>query len=178
MSYQDGESCGHPGCLSHTTHPCEGCGRIAGKSHSYADPNAIITHVPPTGTVEALCSALKGIDLGKEDRTVVSLHDPDNQMTQEQKDFFIWLAQMGICCGLESPLEWLLNYHIHMGNLERYEDFPAKTQLSWECMFAFYKGTGPEFEDMTLEQFHSWVELQIEVRRKYAIEAHEKGKDL
>ena len=28
----DGEPCGHPGCLSHITHPCEGCGRIAGRS--------------------------------------------------------------------------------------------------------------------------------------------------
>lgn len=26
-----GEPCDHPGCLSHVTHPCEGCGRIAGK---------------------------------------------------------------------------------------------------------------------------------------------------
>jgi hypothetical protein len=25
-----GEPCGHPGCLSHVSHPCEGCGRIAG----------------------------------------------------------------------------------------------------------------------------------------------------
>jgi hypothetical protein len=24
----DGEPCDHPGCLSHQTHPCEGCGRI------------------------------------------------------------------------------------------------------------------------------------------------------
>jgi len=27
----DGVPCGHPGCLSHRSHPCEGCGRIAGK---------------------------------------------------------------------------------------------------------------------------------------------------
>lgn len=27
-----GEPCDHPGCLSHVTHPCEGCGRVAGKS--------------------------------------------------------------------------------------------------------------------------------------------------
>lgn len=27
-----GEPCGHPGCLSHVSHPCEGCGRIAGGS--------------------------------------------------------------------------------------------------------------------------------------------------
>jgi len=29
---EDGEPCGHPGCLNHVTHPCEGCGRIAGKA--------------------------------------------------------------------------------------------------------------------------------------------------
>jgi hypothetical protein len=27
---RDGYPCGHPGCLSHFTHPCERCGRIAG----------------------------------------------------------------------------------------------------------------------------------------------------
>jgi hypothetical protein len=26
----DGVPCDHPGCLSHVTHPCEGCGRIGG----------------------------------------------------------------------------------------------------------------------------------------------------
>jgi len=26
-----GQPCGHPGCLHHVTHPCEGCGRIAGR---------------------------------------------------------------------------------------------------------------------------------------------------
>ena len=26
------QSCGHPGCLSHVSHPCEGCGRIGGLS--------------------------------------------------------------------------------------------------------------------------------------------------
>lgn len=29
-SYADGEPCQHRGCLNHVTHPCEGCGRIAG----------------------------------------------------------------------------------------------------------------------------------------------------
>lgn len=28
---KDGEPCSHRGCLSHRSHPCEGCGRIAGK---------------------------------------------------------------------------------------------------------------------------------------------------
>jgi len=27
---RDGEPCGHPGCLSHVSHPCEMCGRIGG----------------------------------------------------------------------------------------------------------------------------------------------------
>lgn len=31
MKYKDGEPCDHPGCLHHITHPCEGCGRIAGR---------------------------------------------------------------------------------------------------------------------------------------------------
>lgn len=30
--FAPGESCGHPGCLSHVSHPCEGCGRIAGRN--------------------------------------------------------------------------------------------------------------------------------------------------
>jgi hypothetical protein len=29
--YKDGEPCEHPGCLSHISHPCEGCGRVAGR---------------------------------------------------------------------------------------------------------------------------------------------------
>lgn len=29
--YLDGEPCSHPGCLHHVSHPCEGCGRIAGR---------------------------------------------------------------------------------------------------------------------------------------------------
>lgn len=32
--YEDGKSCGHPGCLNHVSHPCEGCGRIAGWNKS------------------------------------------------------------------------------------------------------------------------------------------------
>ena len=29
---RDGEPCGHPGCLSHVSHPCEGCGRVGGRT--------------------------------------------------------------------------------------------------------------------------------------------------
>jgi len=34
---RDGEPCGHKGCLSHVTHPCEGCGRIGGRKHPMSD---------------------------------------------------------------------------------------------------------------------------------------------
>lgn len=30
--YMEGEPCDHPGCLRHLSHPCEGCGRIGGRS--------------------------------------------------------------------------------------------------------------------------------------------------
>lgn len=35
----DGVPCKHPGCLSHVSHPCEGCGRIAGR-RTRAAPDA------------------------------------------------------------------------------------------------------------------------------------------
>lgn len=28
---RDGQPCSHPGCLRHLSHPCDGCGRIAGR---------------------------------------------------------------------------------------------------------------------------------------------------
>jgi hypothetical protein len=34
-TYRIGEPCPHPDCLSHISHPCEGCGRIAGWPSEY-----------------------------------------------------------------------------------------------------------------------------------------------
>jgi hypothetical protein len=36
VSASPGQACDHPGCLSHVTHPCEGCGRIAGRGYYLA----------------------------------------------------------------------------------------------------------------------------------------------
>jgi hypothetical protein len=36
----DNEQCGHPGCLCHVSHPCEGCGRVAGKIEVAVDPGS------------------------------------------------------------------------------------------------------------------------------------------
>jgi hypothetical protein len=48
LGYQrlpDGVLCKHPGCLSHLTHPCEGCGRIGGISRvNEEEPMKIIVH--------------------------------------------------------------------------------------------------------------------------------------
>jgi hypothetical protein len=46
----DGVACAHPGCLSHVSHPCEGCGRIAG--HSLGDQPW-----PLRDVVQKLCEA-------------------------------------------------------------------------------------------------------------------------
>lgn len=32
MAVPEGVPCKHPGCLSHISHPCEGCGRIGGRN--------------------------------------------------------------------------------------------------------------------------------------------------
>lgn len=39
--YKDGKPCNHAGCLSHRTHPCEGCGRIGGRYFTIGTSNQI-----------------------------------------------------------------------------------------------------------------------------------------
>jgi hypothetical protein len=34
---EDGKPCSHSGCLSHISHPCEGCGRIGGRRVNLTD---------------------------------------------------------------------------------------------------------------------------------------------
>lgn len=36
--WRDGDPCNHPGCLSHRSHPCEGCGRIGGITGAQPEP--------------------------------------------------------------------------------------------------------------------------------------------
>lgn len=35
IKYDSGQPCEHKGCLSHISHPCEGCGRIGGEGIVY-----------------------------------------------------------------------------------------------------------------------------------------------
>lgn len=41
---RDGVPCNHPGCLNHCSHPCEGCGRIAGIN--FHPPEPLVPPVP------------------------------------------------------------------------------------------------------------------------------------
>lgn len=42
---RDGEPCSHPGCLHHISKPCEGCGRVGGRSVKAITTN--VYYVPP-----------------------------------------------------------------------------------------------------------------------------------
>lgn len=42
---RDGEPCEHPGCLSHISHPCEGCGRIGGKKQNNTQNTIIVEQI-------------------------------------------------------------------------------------------------------------------------------------
>lgn len=41
IEYYDGQPCEHRGCMSHQSHPCEGCGRISAKGNIYKSPYKI-----------------------------------------------------------------------------------------------------------------------------------------
>lgn len=46
IKYDNGQPCSHKGCLSHISHPCEGCGRISGKGIVYELEMKEITIIP------------------------------------------------------------------------------------------------------------------------------------
>lgn len=61
---RDGEPCSHRGCLSHVSHPCEGCGRIAGRyptDHPTAPGETRVTNeTDPQWSDTALADACDG----------------------------------------------------------------------------------------------------------------------
>jgi hypothetical protein len=50
---REGEPCSHKGCLSHLSHPCEGCGRIGGRSVVKKSP----VYIPSKAVIEVLRKA-------------------------------------------------------------------------------------------------------------------------
>jgi len=49
----DYQPCDHPGCLSHVSHPCEGCGRIAGRASSVAAQQRRAAELPSSAEAGA-----------------------------------------------------------------------------------------------------------------------------
>ena len=49
---RDDEPCKHAGCLSHVSHPCEGCGRVAGRTPNVElrGPEAALSPQAPSRT--------------------------------------------------------------------------------------------------------------------------------
>jgi hypothetical protein len=68
-------------------------------------------------------------------------------VTPEQKELFIWIAQMGIACGLEHPFEWYFNYVRHLPQLVAYPDMPKVETEAMEAFTAFYKDTASHPDD-------------------------------
>lgn len=50
-----GQSCGHPGCLSHISHPCENCGRINGRPTLYQRVKELREKMPKTKPGKETC---------------------------------------------------------------------------------------------------------------------------
>lgn len=68
-------------------------------------------------------------------------------MTQDQKDIFISVAQEGFACGLEHPLEWLMNYLLHASQIEAYDQVPRLVREVQDAFIAFFQGCGSSPDD-------------------------------
>ena len=71
-------------------------------------------------------------------------------MTQDQKDIFIAAAQEGFACGLEHPLEWLMNYLLHVPQIEAYDQAPRRVREVQDTFISFFQGCG-SFPDDPIE---------------------------
>lgn len=64
IKYNDGEPCNHKGCLSHISHPCEGCGRIAGKGSIIESGKIILQNgsvIIPLETTDIIRGKVRGL---------------------------------------------------------------------------------------------------------------------
>ena len=61
IKYDRFQPCEHRGCLSHISHPCEGCGRIGGDGIIYhQEPSPTIVQQPLSGSPEGSPKCLYG----------------------------------------------------------------------------------------------------------------------
>jgi hypothetical protein len=82
-------------------------------------------------------------------------------MTQEQKDLFVSIMQMGWACGLEHPYECLVNFCRTLDMWTRYEDMPKLEKRAHEAFVAFLRGTKSCPEDtidaITVEEMNQQI---------------------
>lgn len=85
------------------------------------------------------------------------------ELTQENKDYFISAARMGIACGLEHPYEWLMNVLMHSMNLFAYSEIPQEETKYLNAFLAIYKSSPScpeeerELRHMTRDEFYNHV---------------------
>ncbi len=100
-------------------------------------------------------------------------------MTNEQKDLFISIAQMGMTCGLDHPFEWLNNYIRHLPNFAIYAEIPEKQKDAEDAFIMFLRNTaGPDdpTENLDCEGLYKMIGDRYEWERKRAhltIQKHE-----
>jgi len=110
MNWKPGQPCDHPGCLSHVTHPCEGCGRIAGGMIPFIldenDPEFSTDDVyrcPYCWMPDNLCGCIR------------DFHDLDHDDVGGE-DWMTWAESSGVCpcCGgvMLDDMEIGQGYHV------------------------------------------------------------------
>jgi hypothetical protein len=73
IKYNDGVPCGHPGCLNHVTHPCEGCGRVGGVIDKKQED--LVTRLKKRAEIRRQIPGRKSVQEGKPDRIAALLEE-------------------------------------------------------------------------------------------------------
>ena len=95
IALKDFEPCRHPGCLQHTSHPCEGCGRVAGRAvvvkalSEQALNNATVHAILESGGSEVDCI---------------------NQLVKAQATFMEKLVELNSIC----PFKMVVDEQVHI----------------------------------------------------------------
>ena len=79
-------------------------------------------------------------------------------MTQDQKNLFVAIAQMGIICGLTHPFEWYVNYMRSLQIIYTDVKLPQKQKEATECFLEFYKETKCSEDDPVI----NWTEQDLD----------------
>lgn len=89
---KQGEPCGHSGCLSHVSHPCEGCGRVGGLSFSIPEDKRRLLDSPPFVplTLKNATSVINGEAI--EDGESIEIRWPNGKITRHKAIMTQWLG--------------------------------------------------------------------------------------